>query len=66
MVGFIFREEVYNRDREDLHGLAELIVAKQRNGPTGIVNLVFLKHCTRFENTTSDAFGDEAPPPEEE
>ena len=33
VVGFIFREEVYNRDREDLKGLAELIIAKQRNGP---------------------------------
>ena len=33
VVGFVFREEVYNRDREDLKGLAELIIAKQRNGP---------------------------------
>ena len=44
VVGFVFREEVYNRDREDLKGLAELIIAKQRNGPIGTVNLVFL-HC---------------------
>ena len=42
LVAFIFREEVYKRDREDLRGLAELIVAKQRNGPIGKVNLVFL------------------------
>ena len=42
LVGFIFREEVYHRDRDDLKGLAELIVAKQRNGPVGTVNLVFL------------------------
>src|SRR6202167_2720733 len=42
LVGFIFREEVYHREREDLRGLAELIVAKQRNGPIGTVNLVFL------------------------
>jgi replicative DNA helicase len=41
VVGFVFREEVYNRDREDLKGLAELIIAKQRNGPIGTVNLVF-------------------------
>ena len=66
LVGFIFRPEVYNQQRTDLRGQAELILAKQRNGPTGVVKLVFLKHCTRFENTTSDAFGDEAPPPEEE
>ncbi len=64
VVGFIFREEVYKPDREDLRGLAELILAKQRNGPTGKINLVFLRHLTKFENLTSD-LGDEseAPPP---
>jgi replicative DNA helicase len=54
LVGFIFREEVYNRDREDLKGLAELIVAKQRNGPVGTVNLVFLHAQTKFENRAED------------
>jgi replicative DNA helicase len=54
VVGFIFREEVYNRDREDLRGLAELIVAKQRNGPVGTVNLVFLHAQTKFENRAED------------
>ncbi len=54
VVGFIFREEVYNRDREDLRGLAELIVAKQRNGPVGTVNLVFLHSQTKFENRAED------------
>ncbi len=54
VVGFIFREEVYNRDREDLRGLAEFIVAKQRNGPVGTVNLVFLHSQTKFENRAED------------
>jgi replicative DNA helicase len=54
LVGFIFREEVYNKDREDLRGLAELIVAKQRNGPVGTVNLVFLHAQTKFENRAED------------
>jgi len=54
LVGFIFREEVYHRDREDLRGLAELIVAKQRNGPIGKVDLVFLHHLTKFENRAED------------
>jgi replicative DNA helicase len=54
LVGFIFREEVYKRDREDLHGLAELILAKQRNGPIGKVDLVFLHAQTRFENRAED------------
>jgi replicative DNA helicase len=54
IVGFIFREEVYHRDREDLRGLAELIVAKQRNGPVGTVNLVYLHSQTKFENRAED------------
>jgi replicative DNA helicase len=54
LVGFIFREEIYKPDREDLKGLAKLIIAKQRNGPIGEVNLVFLKECTKFENPLND------------
>ena len=54
LVGFIFREEVYKRDREDLKGLADLIIAKQRNGPIGNVPLTFLGQFTRFENRAED------------
>ena len=54
LVAFIFREEVYHRDREDLRGLAELIIAKQRNGPVGTVNLVYLHSQTKFENRAED------------
>src|SRR5258706_3452107 len=54
LVAFIFREEVYKPNDESLRGLAELLVAKQRNGPTGKVNLVFLKEFTKFENRTND------------
>jgi replicative DNA helicase len=54
VVAFIFREEVYKRDREDLKGLAELILAKQRNGPVGKINLAFLHHLTKFENLAED------------
>ena len=42
------------RDREDLRGLAELIIAKQRNGPVGTVNLVYLHAQTKFENRAED------------
>ena len=63
MVVFIFREEVYKPEREDLKGLAELLIAKQRNGPTGLMNLVFLKQFTKFENRTSDLGGEEDAPP---
>ena len=51
---FIFREEVYKRDREDLRGVAELILAKQRNGPIGKIDLVFLHAMTKFENRAED------------
>jgi replicative DNA helicase len=54
LVGFIFRPEVYQRDREDLQGVAELILAKQRNGPIGKIDLVFLHSQTRFENKADD------------
>ncbi|HEV2989888.1 MAG TPA: replicative DNA helicase [Candidatus Angelobacter sp.] len=55
VVAFIFREEVYKPDDPDLEGKAELIIAKQRNGPTGTVHLAFIKRSTRFENLASDA-----------
>jgi len=62
LVAFIYREEVYKPDREDLHGRAELLVAKQRNGPTGKVELAFLHKYTRFENRAEDV--DAQQPPE--
>jgi len=49
VVAFIYREEQYNRTEENA-GIAEVIVAKQRNGPTDTVKLAFLKEFTRFEN----------------
>jgi replicative DNA helicase len=50
LVMFIFREEVYKPDDPELEGRAEIIIAKQRNGPIGKVKLAFLKRSTRFEN----------------
>ena len=49
IVMFIFREEEYKPTDEN-RGVAELIIGKQRNGPTGTVKLAFLKEYTRFEN----------------
>ena len=49
LILFIYRDEVYNEDSPE-KGTAELIVAKQRNGPTGTVRLTFLGEFTRFEN----------------
>ncbi|HET9406197.1 MAG TPA: replicative DNA helicase [Candidatus Sulfotelmatobacter sp.] len=49
LVMFIFREEVYKQDDPELEGKAEIMIAKQRNGPIGRVRMAFLKSCTRFE-----------------
>ncbi len=57
VVGFIFRPEVYEKDESkkmELEGEAELIIAKQRNGPTGTVKMAFIKKCTRFESRAFD------------
>lgn len=50
VIGFVYRDEVYNPDNPEVKGLAELIIGKQRNGPTGIVHLAFLGASTRFES----------------
>jgi replicative DNA helicase len=60
VVAFIHRESYYNRDKSgepdpDTENKAEIIIAKQRNGPTGSVHLAYRADCTRFENM---AFGD--------
>jgi replicative DNA helicase len=51
VIMFIYRDEVYNQN-SDKKGLAEIIVAKQRNGPIDTVQLTFLNEFTRFENYT--------------
>jgi len=50
VVAFIHREEYYDRENEDLKGKAEIIIAKQRNGPTGSIQLAYIADYTRFEN----------------
>ncbi len=54
VVAFIFREEVYKKDDPDLDGRAEIIVAKQRNGPTDMIRMAFIKRYTRFENLAQE------------
>ena len=51
LVALIYRDDVYNKDPNNPDaGTAELIIAKQRNGPTGVVKLAFLREQTRFAN----------------
>jgi replicative DNA helicase len=52
IIMFIYRDEVYNKKPEN-EGLAEIIVAKQRNGPIGNIKLTFINRYTRFENHAS-------------
>jgi len=53
LVLFIFREEIYKQDDPELRGKAEIIIAKQRNGPIGKFELAFLHNSTRFANLAS-------------
>jgi Replicative DNA helicase len=53
VVAFIYREDMYmdkSQPPTDAQGTAELIIAKQRNGPVGVVKLAFIREFTRFEN----------------
>jgi len=52
IIMFIYRDDYYNKDSKD-PGVAEIIIGKQRNGPTGAVRLTFLKPLTRFESLAS-------------
>lgn len=53
VIMFIYRDEVYNKAEDNPNrGLAEVIVGKQRNGPTGVIKLTFLGEYTTFENYT--------------
>jgi replicative DNA helicase len=55
VVIFIYRDEVYNKDENNPEkGKAEIIIAKQRNGPVGTIPLVFLGAYTRFENMADE------------
>ena len=53
---FIYRDDYYNKDSPD-KGLAEVIIGKQRNGPTGSLKLKFFGEYTRFDNLAHDSVG---------
>ncbi len=62
LVMLLFREEYYKPDKLDARGIAEVHIAKQRNGPTGKVELVFIREYTRFENPDLSGMAGGYPP----
>ncbi len=60
VIVFIYRDEVYNNDSPD-KGMAEIIIAKQRNGPIGKSVLTFLGKYTKFENFIPEMYSNEGP-----
>ena len=61
LIVFIYREEVYNQDTPR-KGIADISIAKQRNGPIGEFPLTFVGRYTKFENWVPDAYGEEPYP----
>ena len=59
MIVFIYRDEVYNQDTPR-KGIADIVIAKQRNGPIGDFPLTFVGRYTKFENWVPDAYAEEA------
>jgi replicative DNA helicase len=57
VIMFIYRDDYYNKESKE-PGVAEIIIAKQRNGPVGTVKLTFLKPLTRFDNLASGSSND--------
>jgi len=58
IIMFIYRDEYYTKEACKEPGVAEVIIAKQRNGPTGTVKLAFLRNITKFENLANGGGGD--------
>ena len=56
VIAFIYRDEMYNPTTEENENIAEIILAKQRNGPTGYFKLTFQKEYTRFRNYTEEDY----------
>ena len=54
IVGFVYRESMFDDTRDDLKGLADLIIKKNRDGPVATIPLIFLEHQVRFENRAED------------
>ena len=63
MVAFLYRDEVYDTEDPAKKGLAELIIAKHRNGETGTIDLAFIGEITTFKNLAREPMGGGGAPP---
>jgi replicative DNA helicase len=59
VIMFIYRDDYYNKESKE-PGVAEIIIGKQRNGPTGTLKLAFIKQNTRFDNLAPGSYGSDA------
>ena len=57
VIMFIYRDDYYNKEASKEPGVAEIIIGKQRNGPTGTVKLFFNKPLTKFDNLAPGSSG---------
>jgi replicative DNA helicase len=64
MIVFIYRDEVYTKEACERPGVAEIIIGKNRHGPTGTVDLKFIGKFTRFENLAREEYEDYGGPPD--
>ena len=58
VIMFIYRDDYYTKEASKEPGVAEVIISKQRNGPTGTCKLAFLKPITKFESLAGGSGGD--------
>ena len=58
IIMFIYRDDYYTKEASKEPGIAEVLIAKQRNGPTGVIKLAFLKPITKFESLANGGGGD--------
>ena len=57
VIMFIYRDDYYNKEASKEPGVAEIIIGKQRNGPTGTIKLFFNKPLTKFDNLAPGSSG---------
>ena len=66
VIMMIYRDDYYERDNSEQKGIAEIIIGKQRNGPTGVVKLAWLAQYGQFANLAADSLAQFSQPPKEE